>query len=69
MARGHKGRRGAADEIGGAEPKAESPIDLPSWMGSLRGQIKFTPVWDEPDEDLIRLMEDGPVFPPDEAES
>jgi len=46
----------------------ERPGPLPSWIGSLRGQIKFAPGWDEPDEELIRLMEDGPIFPSDEPE-
>jgi prevent-host-death family protein len=41
----------------------EKAGDLPSWMDSMRGQIKFHPGWDEPDEELIKQMEDGPIFP------
>jgi|SRR5665213_931939 len=48
----------------GMRETASAPT--PSWIGSMRGQIKLTPGWDEPDEELIRLMEDGPIFPTDE---
>ena len=51
----------------------EKPVDeprrpdgLPAWMGSLRGQIWIAPDFDDYDEELIKLFEDGPVFPPDE---
>jgi prevent-host-death family protein len=44
-----------------AEPAAKG-----SWLGSLRGQITIAPDFDAPDEALIRLMEDGPIFPSDD---
>jgi prevent-host-death family protein len=34
--------------------------------GSLRGKIWMAPDFDEPDDQLIDLMENGPVFPDDE---
>ena len=40
-----------------------------SWMGSLRGQIWIAPDAFDRDEELIRQMEDGPIFPEPEAES
>jgi prevent-host-death family protein len=43
--------------------------DVPSWFGALKGQIWISPDFDEPDEELIRLFEDGPIFPPDEPKS
>jgi len=46
----------------------EEAAPMPSWIGSMRGRIKLAPGWDEPDEELIRLMEDGPIFPDDEPE-
>ena len=42
------------------------PDGLPAWMGSLKGQIWIGPNFDDYDEELIKLFEDGPVFPPDE---
>jgi prevent-host-death family protein len=45
---------------------AEDEGRVPSWFGSMRGQIWIAPGSEEPDEELIRLMEDGPVFPPDD---
>ncbi len=33
--------------------------------GSLRGKIWISPDFDEPDEELIDLFENGPVFPPE----
>ena len=51
-----------------------TPIEAPpvkrekgSWLGSLRGQIRIAPGSEEPDEELTRLMEDGPIFPPDDG--
>lgn len=32
--------------------------------GSLQGRIWMAPDFDEPDVELIDLMENGPVFPP-----
>ncbi|HEY5105167.1 MAG TPA: type II toxin-antitoxin system prevent-host-death family antitoxin [Caulobacteraceae bacterium] len=40
-----------------------------AWIGSLRGRLKYDQNWDEPDEQLFRLMEDGPVFPTGEPET
>lgn len=37
---------------------------LPDWLGSMRGQIKLLPGWDEPDLEMIHQMEDGEIFPP-----
>ncbi len=39
------------------------PGDLPSWMGSLRGQIWMSPDIDEDWTETMRLMEEGPIFP------
>ena len=39
----------------------------PRQLGSLRGKIWISPDFDEPDEELIDLMENGPIFP-DEAD-
>jgi prevent-host-death family protein len=53
--------------MGVAERSAEfQGQSLPSWMGSMKGEIWIAPDAFEPDEELIRLMEDGPIFPPDE---
>jgi len=49
-----------------------TPVEAPvrrakgSWLGSLRGQITFKPGWDDADENLLRQMEEGPLFPDDE---
>jgi prevent-host-death family protein len=40
--------------------------EMPAWFGSLRGQIWIAPGSEEPDEELTREMEDGPIFPPDD---
>jgi prevent-host-death family protein len=40
---------------------------LPSWVGSLRGQIWIAPGSETPDDDLTREMEDSPIFPPDDG--
>jgi prevent-host-death family protein len=45
---------------------ARRPDGLPAWMGSLKGQIWIAPDFDDYDEELMKLFEDGPVFPPDE---
>ena len=49
-----------ARRSGMSEPEA------PAWFGSLRGQIWIAPGSEEPDEELTREMEDGPIFPPDD---
>src|ERR1700753_83981 len=38
----------------------------PSWFGSMRGQIWIAPGSEDPDEDLARVMEDGPILPSDD---
>ncbi|MGH4012644.1 MAG: type II toxin-antitoxin system Phd/YefM family antitoxin [Pseudonocardiaceae bacterium] len=40
---------------------------VPRRLGSLRGKIWMAPDFDEADEELIDLMENGPIFP-DEAD-
>lgn len=35
----------------------------PRQLGSLRGKIWMAPDFDEPDQELIELMENGPIFP------
>jgi len=35
----------------------------PRVPGSLRGKIWISPDFDEPDEELIDLFENGPIFP------
>ena len=39
----------------------------PRELGSMRGKIWMALDFDEPDEELIDLMENGPIFP-DEAD-
>ncbi|MFN2496191.1 MAG: type II toxin-antitoxin system Phd/YefM family antitoxin [Pseudonocardiaceae bacterium] len=39
----------------------------PRELGSMRGKIWMAPDFDEPDDELIDLMENGPIFP-DEAD-
>jgi prevent-host-death family protein len=39
----------------------------PRQLGSLRGKLWIAPDFDEPDAELIDLMEHGPIFP-DEAD-
>jgi prevent-host-death family protein len=36
---------------------------VPRQLGSLRGKIWMAPDFDEPDQELIDLMENGPIFP------
>ena len=40
---------------------------VPRQLGLLRGKIWISPDFDEPDEELIDLMENGPIVP-DEAD-
>jgi prevent-host-death family protein len=57
---------GMAEE---AAVAALSPTDepkVPSWFGMLKGQIWIEPGSEDPDEELTREMEDGPIFPPDD---
>jgi prevent-host-death family protein len=46
----------------------EAPGDLPSWMGSLRGQIWTAPDVDEDWAEMVRLMEEGPIFPDENSD-
>lgn len=63
----------AAAADGVAEESANPPLVpqpdplRPSWLGSLRGQIWIAPGSEDPDEELTREMEDGPIFPPDDV--
>ena len=41
----------------------EAAGGLPSWLGSLQGQIWMAPDIDEAWAEVVRLMEEGPVFP------
>jgi prevent-host-death family protein len=41
------------------------PDGLPASVGSLRGQIRIGPEFDDYDEELTKLFEEGPIFPPD----
>ena len=43
----------------------ETPNDLPSWMGSLRGRIWMAPDIDEDWAKVAERMEDGPIYPPE----
>ncbi len=43
----------------------ESGVEKGSWLGSLRGQFRFAAAAFDPDEDLIREMEEGEIFPPE----
>jgi prevent-host-death family protein len=41
---------------------------VPSWFGALRGQIHMSEDFDADNEEIGRLMEEGPIFPPEEGE-
>jgi prevent-host-death family protein len=53
---------------GSADSRAAAG-DLPSWMGSLRGQIRMAPDLDDDWAEEIRLMEDGPIWPSEPSEA
>jgi prevent-host-death family protein len=38
----------------------------PSWFGILKGQIWMSPDFDADNEEIGRLMEEGPIFPTDD---
>ena len=40
-----------------------APADLPSWMGSLQGQIRMSTDIDEDWAEAVRRMEEAPIFP------
>ncbi len=46
-------------------PGVEEP-EAPAWFGELRGQIWIAPGSEQPDDELTREMEDGPIFPLDD---
>jgi prevent-host-death family protein len=54
----------------GAESAAtqEEESRVPSWFGSLRGQIWIAPDFDAPNEEIGRLMEEGDIFPREDGE-
>jgi prevent-host-death family protein len=41
---------------------------MPSWFGSLRGQIWISPDIDKVDEEIAREFEESEIFPPDESD-
>lgn len=43
-------------------PETQRP---PRTLGLWKGRVRIPDDFDEPDEEMIRLFEDGPVFPPD----
>lgn len=50
-----------------ANPHASCITAAPRELGSLRDKIWMAPDYDEPDKELVDLMENGPIFP-DEAD-
>ena len=48
------------------DPVGVEEGEMPSWVGSLKGQIWIAPGSEEPDEELTREMEEGAIFPPDD---
>jgi prevent-host-death family protein len=52
-------------EVSRPQAGVEEP-DAPAWFGALRGQIWIAPGSEDPDEELTREMEDGPIVPPEE---
>ena len=47
-------------------PTGVEEDEMPSWVGSLKGQMWIAPGSEDPDEELTREMEDGPLFPPED---
>jgi antitoxin (DNA-binding transcriptional repressor) of toxin-antitoxin stability system len=41
--------------------------EYPCTFGALKGQIWMAPGWDQPDEELIDIMLNSPIFPDDVA--
>jgi antitoxin (DNA-binding transcriptional repressor) of toxin-antitoxin stability system len=56
---------GVAEAAASSFTHAADP-DVPSWFGALKGKIWIAPGSEDPDEELAREMEDGPIFPPDD---
>jgi prevent-host-death family protein len=40
--------------------------ELPSWVGSLKGQIWISPDFDAVDAEIAREFEESEIFPPDD---
>ncbi|MEJ0064318.1 MAG: type II toxin-antitoxin system prevent-host-death family antitoxin [Caulobacteraceae bacterium] len=40
--------------------------ELPSWVGSLKGQIWISPDFDTVDAEIAREFEESEIFPPDD---
>ena len=53
----------------GQDNVREGPDGLPSWMGSLRGQIWIAPDADDDWAGTVRLMEEGPIFPDESSDA
>jgi prevent-host-death family protein len=53
-----------------AKPLVPPPSEpkVPSWFGSLRGQIWISPDFDADNEEIGRLMEEGEIFPREDGE-
>jgi len=51
-----------------AQPANEIEGRLPSWFGSLKGQIWISPDFDADNEEIGRLMEEGEIFPREDGE-
>jgi prevent-host-death family protein len=41
---------------------------VPSWFGSMRGQIWISPDFDADNEEIGRLMEEGDIFPREDGD-
>ena len=41
---------------------------MPSWFGSLRGQIWISPDIDKVEEEIAREFEESEIFPPDDGD-
>ena len=50
------------------QPPAPVKREKGSWLGSLRGQIWMAPDFDAENEEIGRLMEEGVIFPRDDAD-
>ena len=44
-------------------PVAEESREGGSWLGSMKGEFWYASDAFDPDEELGRLMEEGPIFP------
>jgi prevent-host-death family protein len=48
--------------------RPSSEEGLPSWFGSLQGQIWIAPDFDADNEEIGRLMEEGEIFPHEDGD-